>query len=412
MLETNERATAQPLPQDIFQTYERDVVALSKATPPSASEILELLALRDRIAEVVEHDLPPIASLDALVRADRKLSDAAVWLASGQRRLLFDDWRKALGARAERWWWRLDEPDRGTEGLSPGAVALAGVMVAASLALMTDISLRLLSGGIDSVGLAGTIMQGFLALLAGGSLTAAGRQWLGRVLNRRRIPRGSHGAWIVGVSGLVLLLTIASWWSLRYVSKYYNNRGERLSAKGDIAGAMESYTRSLRAHPGNATVHYNLAAAKECFHDNSGAAEHYRAAIAYDNRMAAAYNNLARLTILEGRPAAAIELLQQGLERRNPATDDSYTFHKNLAWAYLESGLRVQARRELRIAAGVRDGAASHCLLARLMEEETPAEDASLEWHQCLSSADNESGAPEPAWLAVARERLLAGEKP
>jgi hypothetical protein len=413
MIDIKETAAVQPLPKEsVFQLYERGVAALSESSPPTAGELLDLLVLRERVAEVVAADLPTAIVLDGLVHADRMLLEASAWLASGTGRLLFEDWRKTVQSPQASWWWHLDELDTRATGLSTISVAIAGALLATSLAILTELTVRLLSGGIDGVGITGMLMQGFLTLLAGGALTASGRQWFRRVLHRRRVPRGFHGASIVATSALVLMMAIAGWWSLRYVSRYYNNRGARQLSEGDLSGAMESYTRSLRAHPGSAVVHYNLGAAKEAVHDDEGAAGEYRAAIADDSHMSAAYNNLARLHILAARPSVAIDLLQQGLVRHRPDRGDPYAFHKNLAWAYLESGLLRQGRRELLIAARIRDAAATHCLQAQLIEKESPAVDAGAEWQQCLANADGAAGAPEPAWLALARERVLTGSKP
>jgi tetratricopeptide (TPR) repeat protein len=251
--------------------------------------------------------------------------------------------------------------------------------------------------------------QGFLAMLAGGAMTKSGRQWFTRMLHRLRVPRGTRGTLVVISSLLVLLLASSGWWSLRLVSRYYNNRGALLQAEGNLSATIENYTRSLRAYPNNALVHYNLATAKEEIHDDDGAAEQYRAAIAEDSRLSAAYNNLARLQIRGGKPAVAIDLLRRGLKYKAAQRSDAYAFHKNLAWAYLALGLLQQSQRELRIASANLDGPALHCLQAQLIEKASPTIDAAQEWQKCIAKTGSDVGAVEPEWLALARERILTG---
>ncbi|HEX6096429.1 MAG TPA: tetratricopeptide repeat protein [Thermoanaerobaculia bacterium] len=410
MAHANEAGALQPSAKtDVFRRYELAVERLSETKPPDAGELLELLTLREEVAEAIAADLPPVAALEAVARADERLIASAPWLAAGPRSAKLAAVRRAVGARASSWWWRLDELDE-HPGLSPVTLAIAGALLAAALALMADVAVRMLSGGVDALGVAGTLIQGFLALLAGGALTAAGRRWFARILQRRHVPPRLHGRWVIASSAGVLLLASIGWWSLRLVSRHYSDRGAVLQSQDRLSEAIDSYARALRANPENEAAHHNMAWAEEALQNRESAIVHYRAAIARNSRRYHAYNNLARLHILSHDAPAAIELLERGLAKQPSDRDDLYTFHKNLAWAYLDLGLLVQADREIRTALRFRDGAAAHCLQAQVLEKRS--QDAGREWQRCLAGARAEKAVVEPVWVATATERVLAGGLP
>ena len=396
----------------LIAQYERTVEALSETQPPDRHALLELLALREHIADAAAQLLPSPEEIEAIAVADRALIDASPWLASGARLALFGEWRQSIRPKVTSWWWCLDELDGDSSGLSPVCIAVAGAFLVTALALMTDVTVRLLSGGVDLLGLTGTMAQSFIVFLAGGVLTSSGRQWLSRILRWRRVARKSRASWTISWSAALLLLAIVSWLSLKQVSRSYSNEGARMQIRGDLSGAIDSYTRALRANPNNGSAHYNLATAQELLQDPESAIVHYRAAIMQDGQMYPAYNNLARVYIVTGKPSAAVELLRKCIEQGRP--DDKvvkYAFHKNLAWAYMELGLFRLCEKQIRIALELRDGAAAHCIRAQVIEKVSTPADAVGEWQLCLSAAAVETSAIEPQWLGMAEERILAGDR-
>lgn len=92
----------------------------------------------------------------------------------------------------------------------------------------------------------------------------------------------------------------------------------------------------------------------------------------------AAYNNLARLYILEKEYSAAVQLLLLGLDANELLTwqsgnkdDRKYLLLKNLGWARLGQNRYAEAKSHLLEAIELDNNiAAAHCLLAQVYEGE------------------------------------------
>ncbi|MGH8000294.1 MAG: protein kinase domain-containing protein [Brasilonema sp.] len=83
-----------------------------------------------------------------------------------------------------------------------------------------------------------------------------------------------------------------------------------------------------------------------------------------------AYNNLARLYILDKQYGVIVPLLQKGLQR---AEDDKakYAMFKNLGWAYLEQGNYQEAQNYLQKAININsERATAYCLQAKVLEKQ------------------------------------------
>lgn len=394
--------------------YRSAVEALAGSQrPPEPQALLALLLLRERIAEEIAARPPAVATLEALAQADNALLAEAPRLVESPAGERLRDWRRSLGERSSSWWWCLDKAEAtDLPGPSLPWIAAAGALLATALTLMTDFTVRLLREGPDQISLLSTLLQGFLVLLAGGTLTAQGRRWFETRMRRRGVSGRRQGPWMAAASAAVLLLAVAIWSSLPFLGRYYSNRGVRLQAAGQLPDAIKSFARSLRAAPGDPYTHYNLATAEEDIQDREAALRDYRAALAGNSGLSPAYNNLGRLYILARDYPAAVELLQRGVLLQPEDAAVRYALHKNLAWAYLEMELPGQAEDQVRQALALRkDGAAAHCLLAELREKRPALGEALPAWRQCLAGAG--AGAEvESQWLARAEERLREEELP
>jgi Flp pilus assembly protein TadD len=123
----------------------------------------------------------------------------------------------------------------------------------------------------------------------------------------------------------------------------------------------------------------------------------------------AAYNNLARLYILEEDYAAAVPLLKKGLLLTNQEAV-KYDLHKNLGWARLGQARYDEATSELQAAIALApEQAPAHCLLAQVLDSWGNTSAATVEWETCLKLADP-LRPDEDIWIGLARHRLVEEE--
>lgn len=118
----------------------------------------------------------------------------------------------------------------------------------------------------------------------------------------------------------------------------YNNLGNLLKAKGDLAGAHTTYQTCLAIDPNFAIGHYNLGMTLKAMNQLEAAIAHYRTAIRLEPTYAEAYQNLGVVLLKLGRVAESLEAFRQAIqqhEQQNPA--EATRLRQGLA----EMGFRV-----------------------------------------------------------------------
>ena len=145
-----------------------------------------------------------------------------------------------------------------------------------------------------------------------------------------------------------------------------------------------------------------------------------------------AYNNLARLYILENKYSEAVLLLKDGLElmaqkeqqNTNVSNDLNavkYSMFKNLGWAKLKQANYGEAQGFLLGAIGIAsqpeiqsyilNPGAANCLLAQVLEAQKSSE-AVEQWRQCYDLVNKRLGArdvrnaEEETWSSLAKQKL------
>ena len=164
--------------------------------------------------------------------------------------------------------------------------------------------------------------------------------------------------------------------------------------------------------PGYSVAHYGLATILEKKQPKDAIKE-YMLAIQYDSRFYAAYNNLARVLIMQKDDndyASALQLLNQAksLEPNDPRVQ--YSLYKNLGWASLKRKNYAESEMYLRHAISLckpNEGAAAHCLLASLLNERKDLH-AIAECETCISLEPGEPDVDDES-KSDARECLLKG---
>jgi len=374
---------------------------------------MRVLLARDDVARALTSAPAPtaealttLAELDGRLRADAPQIDRAV----GSRTLV--NWRQTVSPTPGAWWWSLDQVARDAEP-RPSAlwVILAGLFLTIAISLTADISRRFLTGGPDFVGVFSTISQAALALLAGTAFIQIGHGWIEQTLSGVGIDRSKHHLWKAGLALVVMMLILALRLSLPGIARLYNDRGVQMQASGKTTSAIESYQRAINLNADSAQAHYNLATAYEDILDFDAALTEYQTAIRADPALYAAQVNLARLYNLRKLDyASALRLLNTALVLKPAAVDTQYSLYKNRGWAHFGLKLYGLAGEDLGKALALRpDGAAAHCLLARVQEAKGQSEVALASWDHCLAF-DAAGEGVEADWHAMAQERLAGGK--
>jgi tetratricopeptide (TPR) repeat protein len=288
---------------------------------------------------------------------------------------------------------------------SIGWVILAGFFITLSISFIAEIAQRFLAGQPDFFAVFSTITQALLALLAGGTLTQAGGRWIEALLAGR--GRERHAAyWKTALAFLLLVAVLAFRFSLPAFARIYNDRGVKQQGAGQITSAIAGYQRALSLDPDFAQAHYNLGSAYEEILQYDKSLTEYHTAIQADPRLYFAYNNLARLYMLQKHDyVSALRLLNRGvaLEPSEPVVQ--YALYKNRAWAYLGLKLPGLAEADLHLALSLRpEGAAAHCLLAQVLELQGKTAEALPSWESCVAYTTPDENV-EADWYAIARER-------
>jgi Flp pilus assembly protein TadD len=385
--------------------YNLTLTVLEAATKHSSpQQVLDVLMARDEVrAALTAKTQNDKESLMAIILLDERLKKQAGLMT---KIVNLADWRASLHPPAEAWWWFLEAPTKRWDYLDWLWSALSVTSLTVTLSLGVDISTRFLSGGPDTLAAFAIISQSCLTLLAaGGVLTTAGRQAIESFLKALHIPKHFWHEASFGFAGLLLLSTIAFRLSLPEIAKGYNIKGLEDYYAGRLTSALFNFNRAIKLNPDNVDAHYYLGFLydTELFDFDRASAE-YQIAVQAGNEKA--YNNLARIYILQDKKYdAAVTLLLDGLNKVRDK-DVKYSLHKNLGWVRLKQKRYAEAKAELRDAIELAsDKAPAYCLLAQVLEGQGDKKSALSEWEKCLNQA-SPSNPDEDNWRGMAQERL------
>ena len=206
-----------------------------------------------------------------------------------------------------------------------------------------------------------------------------------------------------GVPLLLSSVILGSGFGLSWLANWY---GVTNHLAGELPKAQTGYDWALKLNPGSASGHYNLGNLYEDQQNYQAAKEQYSKAMQDDFVAASAYNNKARLYIIQdNNPTAAFDLLQKAL----PLAKDKIVksdIHKNMGWALLKQGRYSEAETHLRTAVELKsDRASSYCLLAQVLDSRGDKKAALVQWQQCLGYASMYNK-DEAIWIGMARQRM------
>ncbi|MGB3760715.1 MAG: AAA-like domain-containing protein [Rivularia sp. (in: cyanobacteria)] len=203
---------------------------------------------------------------------------------------------------------------------------------------------------------------------------------------------------------------------LRWLPIYFNNRALEQYNRGrsyaqinprkgdlEIQQALDNYEKALMLKPNYPQAHYGKGSVYEYIGDSNNARVHYEAAVL--SKFPKAYNNLARLYILDRKYDLAAKLLEESSNLPKKWRTE-YNMLKTLGWLKLEQKRYLESEKYLRqsIAIQSKQGAA-YCLLARLFEDRGMEEDALKQWESCLKFSSPHH-IEEKNWINIAKQRL------
>ncbi len=393
--------------ESALNTYETVLTSLEQAgTKLMAEEVLSVLISRDVLEDSLHSpSVPPesqvllqILDLDSRLKGQAKRITATVDLAAS---------RASLNPPETAWWWFLEPSPHIFDRLDWLWSTLSVASLTGSFSLALHISSCFLAGGADFFGTLAVSTQVILTFLkAQGSFTEAGKQGLRKFLCRLNLPEYWWREVELGLSGALLAGLVVFYCTLPQIGESYRRSGIKHFEAGYLASAKGDFQRALHLNPDDVETNFYLGLLYEDLQQSDQAKEEYRIAVLGGYQEA--YNNLARLYILEQDYSMAASLLQrlrtQGVDPNN--VELNYAFHKNLGWLQLEQNQLASAKANLQLAIDLApEQAAAQCLMAQVLDKQKLPQQALPHWEQCLAYASGLQ--PEEAnWIGLARERL------
>lgn len=387
----------------------------------SDEDLVGAALIRERVSRALasghaELDYPGV---EPLLRADARLRERAKAGFATSAVDLLAAARNAVGPGPTGWWFDLGDVADVEVGRGGWFwTAVAGLFLASSISLATDVIGRFLKEGPDFFGTLLTILQASLAVLTGAAFTDAFWRWLDRVAPSRSAVSGPRPRLHAAAAFVALASVGITYLALPRIAVAYNDYGEGQRSKGAVEKAIPALKRAIALDPDLAVAQYNLGSAYEMVHQEEQATSAYRAAVLLDPTLAQAQNNLARLAILEAKQIVVAVVAMDDLLRAATAPgaktspDVLYAAYKNRGWAYMALKYPAAAAADLRHALEAKpDGASAHCLLAKVEGEiaTSPRGEVDDHWRSCIAFAAGDE-AVLPTWLEDARTHL--GGKP
>lgn len=189
-------------------------------------------------------------------------------------------------------------------------------------------------------------------------------------------------------------------------SKIFNNLGLICQTLKDFVCAKLQYEKALNLNPFNPVARYNLGGVYDDSGEFDRATVQYELAIQSNSPVAVnALSDLARLRILDGDTAAAIDLSLRGLQQTQKPKLRS-ALYRNLGWARWIQNDYDRAQADLQQAIQLNpERTDAYCLLAQVLEAKDDNKAALTQWKKCLNRNSNNSREVK-VWQTIAQQRI------
>ena len=385
-------------------------------TPDSLLTVMRVIIARDQLAHMLTHaGNMSVEELSRLTTLDARLKSSATHLDLLAGQGTFAGWRDTYQPPSSAWWWKLDETAATIDANAYPLLQLVSslLIVVTSVSLTIEIARRFLSSGIQFISVFTAVSTFLLTLLGGTAFTQVGRRGLEHLLSRLHLRRRYLPAAKIGLALVLLGLIFGINRLMPLFAIYFNNRAQDMQDTQQYAGAIDNYLLAINLNPNYPDPYYNLATTYEDVLDYAKAIDAYQrieavAPLGYYN-LARAYNNLARLYILQRNDYAGALKLLSTVAQLNPSEPDvQYALHKNRGWSLYKLALNQLAESDLRQAMKIDNlRPSAHCLLAQVLEGNGDAAGALNEWSDCIAYATpDRADEVEAVWLSTASYRL------
>ena len=254
MEESGSQQNLLSLPQ-LLTAYAEALKSLPSDFSLSSQQVLKVLRARDRVQDALSHQIARLDDdhLAKLVELDLELKQKSGAIGNAEH---LGQLRQSWQPPESAWWWYFESPTEPSprKPLSAKFDWLWNVGTVACLVLatsfMTQTAKAFSTEGFDFLGTLSTIGQGAgLAFIAGGALTAQGKQTVGRILSSVNVPSALHAEATFGASLVLLGAAYGSNQNLPLVGNWYFDQARHHEKQGEWSQAFKSYKRALNFAP-------------------------------------------------------------------------------------------------------------------------------------------------------------------
>ncbi len=194
----------------------------------------------------------------------------------------------------------------------------AALLLTMSITMLTDFTRRLLSADPDTLGIAAIAIQALFAVVASSSFTTEGWSLLPERLSSMQETEAGNARLRLYLTGPLFVIVALTWYLALpllsyYYSQHYNTLAYNLPTGSPAVETMRDYRRAIALDPSQQFAYTNLGTTLETFYRYDDAAEQYEKAIAANPADPTPYSNLARVLLLGGKPATALQITSDAL---------------------------------------------------------------------------------------------------